>query len=419
MKIMSFWDHERSLYVQLARKAQALFVSTLLRKIAQPILSVFMNAFLWRESHSFLPLAVYNLGYFFGLTFGFYLNGFLFRFTTTTRLYAWGIMLQSIVVTLLIFTHDTSSFFLLCFGTIYGIAGGIFWANRNFLELNFVADHVRNYYFALMNSVSTLTDILTPFLIGWFIVYGEYAHVYTAYQAYIILALLSLGIIFFAGKKIMAQNDGVIKKERIFVWFRSRLWRKVRLMCFITGLDDGIGIFIGTLIILYFVGNEGALGTLTALSAVITGVILYIVGRKLPIEKRSKVAIVALVGQIAIAFIFTYFYSTFSAIIYGIGIGLFGTLFSIVHDPILYTAIEADDKMKDTWSYARLCDREIFLNAGRIFALLVFIKIYFSFSPDVSLRYAPLAAALSQLPLIFLLPQISRMSYKKNIQSTI
>ena len=60
------------------------------------------------------------------------------------------------------------------------------------------------------------------------------------------------------------------------------------------------------------------------------------------------------------------------------------------------------DNGKREAHYAYVCDKELYLNAGRILAILVFIGIVYSYSAEVALRFSPLIVAVSQVGLILL-----------------
>jgi YQGE family putative transporter len=315
------------------------------------------------------------------------------------------------------FSHQTSFPFLATFGLSVGLMAGLFWGNRNFIELHLVPDKNRNYFYSVLGFIFSLINVIVPVAIGWFIVAGVRSGLYTSGRAYEILAVIGILVMLCAGRLIFKHATQVPYFTTIFARFKSKLWRKVQAMSFIIGFAHGITAFVPPLMILYLVGNEGALGGIASLAAVAGGVGVYILGRISKPNNRAAIGGFGIWILIGVSLLFSYFYSPLTVIIYNIGLAFYSLFFGAGHDPILYAAIEADNRGENPLHYARLCDREIFLNSGRLCGIGLFLALFFYTSPDISLRLTPLITALTQLPLLLLLPRIMRESTTRPVTS--
>ncbi len=392
-------------YKSFASKSKSLLISVLLRALAQPFFAVFLNAFLWKESKTFLALATYNIAFFIGIPFGFLLNGLLLRRIAPAKLYAFSMIAESLIIGTLIFSHETSLPFLLLFGVLYGVMAGLYWANRNTIELQFVDNNDRHYFNSFQSAAASIIGIVLPFAIGWLLVLGEKTGLYTTHHAYEFLVLIAVVILLFAGKVLLRRDGEITRSSRIFMSERSHLWKKMELTCFLIGFSDAVTSFMPALMILYLVGNESALGTITSISAIVGAIGIYIIGRVTLPSHRPMLAKTAIVVLIASSIMFAVFYSPLAAILFNIGIAIYELFFSNSHNTIVFRTIEYDQK-DATLHYAHLVDREFFLNAGRVAGGIIFVALVLAFSPDTALRFSPIILALTQLPLIYLFPYI-------------
>jgi MFS transporter, YQGE family, putative transporter len=397
-------------FKKLAEHTRAFLIAIVLRDFIHPVFSIFTTAFLWRENHDFLSLAVYNLSFYALIAPGFYLNGLLLRRVRPSRLYTVGMIGCGLAVSILVFSHQTTLPYLVVFGALLGIATGIYWANRNFVELHFVPNEHRNYFYGLFNAISPILNICTPLLVGWFIVLVERSGKFTARNGYEALMIIALALLFLSGRILTRHDREIPRVKTFFTTFKSSLWNQIRSMAFISGFINGASLFIAPLMILYLVGKEGALGTVTSLSSIAGAIAIYVIGRRSKQRHRAQLAALAIFILIGGAVLFSYFYSPTGVILYSVLAGLYSMLFWSNHNPIFYTAIEEESRGTPGSDYGRICDREIYLNLGRLIGILVFVFLLLHFSPETSLRYSPLILALIQLPLLIILPRIARLT---------
>ena len=70
---------ERDVFLKLNLQARLLLYSAVIYGAIYPLLGIFTNTFIFRQTTGFLPIASYNIGIFISLASFFYLNGLLLK----------------------------------------------------------------------------------------------------------------------------------------------------------------------------------------------------------------------------------------------------------------------------------------------------------------------------------------------------
>src|SRR5437660_1671078 len=111
---------EISHYQKLSKEGQLLLISFFLFYLANSLLWTFSTAFLWRQTHDIRLVTLYSVAIFFGIAFGYYVNGKLLQYFLATTIYRVGLIAQGVVFILLVFV-PLHSFSILPFGLLFGI----------------------------------------------------------------------------------------------------------------------------------------------------------------------------------------------------------------------------------------------------------------------------------------------------------
>jgi YQGE family putative transporter len=166
-----FW-RERDRLSALSEGARSLLVSFIAFGLASPLVTLFSSAFIWRQNQDLVSIALYNGAWMTGVSLGFVINGFLLRRVRLSWMYATGLVIQS-ASCLFLFELKTIRFDeVLTLGLISGLAGGVYWANRNLLSLQTTKGSARDYFCGLESALGTLLSVLSPLLFGWFLELG-------------------------------------------------------------------------------------------------------------------------------------------------------------------------------------------------------------------------------------------------------
>jgi YQGE family putative transporter len=374
-----------------------------------PLIGLFVNAFILRQTNDFVAVAIYNLGTFFAIPIGFYLNGFILKRHPIALPFLFGMVGQAVVACLVFFFSFQSWWALFAFGLLQGIPMGLYWGNRNFINLQVTHDESRNYFTGLEMILYTIASTTMPLIVGWTIALGGVTQLYSASFAYQLLGLLAIVFMYAGGRKILSAKLDHPKFEKLWIRKPSVIWTTARLVEVFRGLQNAIDLFLIPLVIFHFLGREGLLGTLQSIAAAMGVIILYGLARFLTPRKRIHTLFVNIVALIAISLIFAIGFSQVTALIYVLFAGTIHLISWLTSNPISMRTIDEEDGGDNRDNYAYVCDRELFLNVGRAIGIGVFIVFIHYTSQQIGLRFIPLVISLSQLLFFWLVSRLDRV----------
>ncbi len=414
-KLKRLLTREYQHFLQLSPDAHKLLLSSAIYCLANPLVNVFINAFILRKTDSFISVGIYNLGYFFTLPLTFYMNGFLLRRISIKKLFFVGLVGQGLVTGLVFFWPTQTVFSLFVLGLLQGIPLGLYWANRNFLTMSVTHDGVRNYYGSIEVISSAASNIVVPILFGWIIVLGEYFHWYLAESAYQFLIVIVLALLVFAGLLFQSANvkNPVIKNLRVTTL--TAAWWYCRLMQFCRGFWDRMIDFLPPILVLSVLGKEEVLGTAHSLMAVVSMCVLYWLGRKSRAHHRLLILGVVIAFFFVLSIVYGVWFSPLLAMVIILFLGVGEQPLWMVYNPILLKAVEETDQDRHDSNYAYVVDEEIFLNIGRMVCMGFFFA-FIAVSRDTALRYIPFVVALFQVFLWFAAGKLLRLLSQNSLK---
>ncbi|NTU72748.1 MFS transporter [Candidatus Roizmanbacteria bacterium] len=406
--LSSFLKTEQSHFRRLSTEGQKLIVSFAIYDIADPIIGIFTNAFIWRKSQSLYFSAIFNLAVFLFLPVGFYLNGLLLKRFSVRTMYMIGCIAQGITVILVIFMPVVNALSLFVFGSIAGLGAAFYWANHNALSLQNTRTDNRFYFSSLNNALGTLIGIIVPFLVGFFIISGEKYHLYSTQFAYESLTVFTLVILAITGLIMYTrEKKSELSSRPSLIINGSRRWNLFRLFTLGYGLSGGVSIFLSTLIILAVVGNEGALGIVQSLLAVFSAFATYQLGKFVSEKHQTLSFIVGLIFFVVAGVSLGLAFSFWGVVIYTAFMTLSNSLRWNSYSAIGMNLVEYEEHHSGLHHYSYIFDQELFLNCGRVLGILVFLGLLRIVSSEVAMRFIPHFIAGIQLPFITVLVLLS------------
>ncbi|MFH2118452.1 MAG: MFS transporter, partial [Candidatus Paceibacterota bacterium] len=400
------WSHLQALGVGLRRLLTAYTIFL----VASPMLGLFVNTFLWRQSGGVLLIALYDLGWVFGLPVGFLINGLLLRKIQIKYLYAIGVVLQAIGSALAIFSGVLAPLPVLIYGLLYGVASGFFWGNQNTLELHLSRGRDRNFYNHFYYVIDLLISVVMPVVIGWLIVVGENLGLYQAESAYKVLMVIALILLTTSGILVASFPMPTIKVKKLRLKKPSKNWQYVRLHHFLFNLMWGVNFFLPAFLILYFGSKEGILGTMKSLASILAAGAMYLLGRKAKLKHTVRVVALANVLYLIGCLVLIWQFSWLGAAIYLITVLISSPIRFSTSYTVIMEIMDAEDGVLDgETDYAVVFDNELFFNLGRAVSILFFLAVM-TISLEGALKWVPLIMAFMQflalIPLNHLTKQV-------------
>ncbi|MRT93039.1 MFS transporter [Ancylomarina sp. 16SWW S1-10-2] len=377
---------------------RVLLITNMIYAFVLPVVDVFVSAYIMRfTNNDFTLVAYYQLAIYTGIPLTFFINGFLLKRIKIANLYSFGMILSGISMLFMMTLDNLDLVGVILAGLIMGASFGFFWANRDFLALNTTNDTNRNYYYGLETFFFTITSIIIPLFVGWFIIssktmgwFGEQrAYQFITFGVFILTIISSIVI-----HKEKFKNP----KQKRFLYFHfDKLWHKMLFLAGLKGLAQGYLVTAPAILIMYLIGDEGSLGTIQGISGVVTAIVLYLLGRFSKPEHRIYIFTVGLllfvVGTMANAIMF----SATGVIVFMLTMVLFRPLHDIAYFPIQMRVIDVLSKKENRNEFTYIFNHEFGLFIGRVFGLVMFLMLTHYVSDVFALKYSLLIIALLQL----------------------
>lgn len=392
--MMTILKRELNHFYSLPIKLRQLLISFVLYATAYPIISVFINAFIWKNNANLPSLVFFRTGQFFVVPIIFFVNGLLLKFFKINYLYFFGSLIISLSVVLTVFFKGGSLFGFFIIGGLLGVGTGFYWANRNYLTIKETDDKNRSYFFGLLFSYATLIGLIVTFSVGWLIIFG---------LSYQILAIIAFAIIGMSGFYILKNNYRLVSIDNLFIKKVSPSWQKKRWIHLGIGIIEGMSFFVPSLLILSMIGNEGILGTLTAVSSVFSAILIYYYGRKSEMKFHKRYFILSVLINFGLSVSLALFFHKYFIIFFVLLNGLVINFIWLTLSPLVMRNIDLDSQIKKESRFNYVLDSEIFLNIGRIICCLLCVGLAFYKGDTFSLRYSPVFLSVIQFLLFVFL----------------
>lgn len=386
-------------FMSMPRLMRLVLITNMIYAFVLPIIDIFVGAYIMRSADNPAMVAVYQLSVYTGIPITFLINGYLLNRINVSHLYSFGMLLSGISMLFMMSLSIMSFSGVAIAGLIMGVSFGFFWANRDFLALDTTNDQNRNYYFGVETFFYTITFILVPAIVGWFLVSSTRlgwfdGNIRSAYRiiayAVIVLTILS-SVVIHLGK---FRNP---KQKKFIHWKYDFLWYKFLVLAALKGSVQGYLVTAPAILVMRLVGDEGSLGTIQSISGILTAFLLYVLGRTAKPQHRLYIfaggIIIFFIGALMNQILF----SALGVIIFVLSKVIFMPLHDIAYFPIQMRIIDVLSVKENRSEFAYIFNHEFGLYVGRFLGLVLFIYLAFYVSEEVALRYSLLIIAAIQL----------------------
>lgn len=386
--MFQFIKSEISHFKSLPKKAQQLLISFFFYSTAYPMISIFISAFIWKNNSNISHLIYFRAGQFLITPIAFLLGGILLKIFKINKLYFLGSIFIAISSMIIVFLKSEAIFGFLIMGIMLGTGTGLYWVNRNFLTMKVTDDNNRSYFFGLLFSFATLIGLVITLLVGWLIVFG---------MSYQLLMTSAFILLICSGIIVLKMDFETPVIGKLFISNPSYIWKRKRFIHVGIGLVEGLTYIIPGLLILTVLGNEGILGTLTAISSIMSTILIYLYGRKSHSNDHKKYFIFSSVLALLTALLIALSYNKLTVIIYSLLNGLTISFVWMTFAPPVLKNIDFEVGHIEGKRFSFILDSEFFLNVGRIISLVICLLIYLYFGTENSLRFSPIILSILQV----------------------
>jgi MFS transporter, YQGE family, putative transporter len=368
--------------VQFNNAAKLIFIGGLFI-LANGLSSVFVTVFLWKLSHDYVRVALYNISIYAFMPVGFLICGWLSRRTGILNCLRTGMILLVVYFSFILYLKITSVSYIYLLGVLYGIGYGFFYYSSNTLTYYYSTESNRGFILGLSNSFMAVMNILAPTISGWIIINGHELIGY--YQVFFITLLLYVvaGAVSFSLKNKI--QSGSFSLKRIMLTSGDSNWSYIMKGNFFLGIREGAIYFI--IDILYFITfkDELSLGGFTTIISFIGVVSSFLIGKYIA---NGNVKGAILIGGI-ITFMATLVLvlntSVVTVILYGILTNIFNYLWLIPVALIQYHVAQRATMNEEAIGDYMIA-KELPLALGRILGIFIFILIENSVFKSLSVK---------------------------------
>lgn len=380
-----------------------LLMTNLIYALVLPIIEMFVGAYIMRSTSNTTWVMSYQLALYSGIPLTFLINGLLLKHIRIARLYSLGMLLSGVSMAAMMTIEHIELPGIIAAGLIMGLSYGFFWANRDFLSLSSTKDDNRNYYFSMETFFYTLTFVVVPFLAGNFIALTDKGHflggnanlAYYTLTGMVFLLTIVSSILVHRGSFENPNRDPIL-------FFRfNPLWWKMLSLALLKGLAQGAIVTAPIMLIMRLLGKEGTLGTLQAVTAIVSAIVLYLIGRLAKPRHRLMILTFGLSIFTAGFLINSVLFSGLGVILFMMCITIARPLLDVAYFPILLKVIDKMVEMEGRNKFAYILNHEWGLYAGRLIGCGLFILLSYQFSEGFALKYALLIIAVGQMLSIF------------------
>ncbi len=371
---------------------RVLLITNLLYALVQPVVEIFVGAYIMRNYGKPSYVALYQLAMYCGIVLTSVINGSLLKIIKVAHLYCIGILFSSVAMVGMMSVRNLDIFELFIIGMIMGGASGFFWTNRYLIALDSTNDDNRNYFFGFESFGFTFGQIVVPLIVGAMIAQLQgkviLGFTFNVNSVYILVALLATIISIIACVNILRGHFRNPEARR-FLYFRfDKLWNKMLGLAFLNGMVQGFLVTAPAILVMKFVGGEGILGVIQSISGGLTAILVYVLGRTAKPQHRIYIFAVGLLifflGTLANGIL----YSALGVILFILCKVIFQPLHDLAYYPIMMRTIDVVSAKENRNEYAYIQSHEVGLFLGRSFGLLLFLALAIYMSEDFALKFA-------------------------------
>ncbi|WP_077213984.1 MFS transporter [Bacillus dakarensis] len=371
--------------VELTKDLTLLLTIGGLYSLSVALSNTFVNIYLWKQSGEYHDLALYNLAVVVLQPLTFILAGRWAKKIDRVIVLRIGVIFLALFYLTVLTVGTNASDFLLLLGGLLGMGYGFYWLAYNVLTFEITEPETRDFFNGFQGILSSVGGMIGPIAAGFIISKLE------KFTGYSIIFGISLGLfsvaVFLSFSLKRRPAHGKYFFKRILTERKNNgNWRLITNAHFFQGLREGTFVFIISVFVFISTGSELALGGYGLLNSGISFIAYYFVSRMIKPNMRKKAI---LTGGIALflAIFLIVFDVTFTRLLIYAGIIAFAYPLLLV--PYYSTTY---DVIGRGWKAAEMrveyiVVKEIFLNAGRIFSILIFLAGISIFDAETVIPY--------------------------------
>ena len=404
-------------FKDFSRSAKILIATNVIYAFVLPVIDIFVASYIMRNSSDPAKVMFYQLAIYTGIPITFFINGYLLNKINIKRLFSLGMILSGVSMMFMMSLEEINYFGLVSAGLIMGMSFGFYWANRDYLVLSTTTDRARNFYYGFETFTYTLTAAIVPVIIGWYLISGNGESNeginagYRVVTVVVFIITIIASIVFHFGKYEKPKSEK-------FLYFKfHKLWKKMLEMAFLKGMSQGFIVTAPAMLMMKFFNSEGVLGSALSIGALISAVIMLILGKYSKPKDRLIIFSIGTIGFFFASLVNGVMFDAVGVIIFVFLLLIARPILDIAYFPIQLKVIDILSKLENRNEFSYILNHEFGLFVGRFFGAGTFLAIAFYLDADIALRYALLIIGTIQLLSIVIAKQLLKQQNKLENES--
>jgi MFS transporter, YQGE family, putative transporter len=357
--------------VQLTKDLILLLSIGGLYSLSVALSNTFVNIYLWKQTGELNDIGLYNLAVTVAQPFTFILAGRWAKKIDRVMVFRIGVILLALFYLSVLAFGTSASEYLLLLGALLGMGYGFYWLAFNVLTFEITEPETRDFFNGFLGILSSVGGMIGPIAAGFIISRME------KFTGYSIVFGISLTL--FAAAVFLSF---FLKRRPAHgkYWFvrilserkQNKNWRMVTNAHFFQGLREGIFAFMISVLVFLSTGTEMALGTYGLINSGVAFVAYFAVSRLIKKEQRLKSILIGGLILYASIFLIAFDVTYTRLLIYAAIIAIAYPLLLVPYLSITYDVIGSGWKAAEM-RVEYIVVREIYLNVGRVFSILLFL----------------------------------------------
>lgn len=357
--------------IPVSRDLKILLIIGGLYALSTFISNTFVNVFLWKQSGDYMDIATYNLFIYLLQPISFFVAGKCVKHVDRTLIIRIGVIFLSIFYMVVLLLGEKAVNYTYMLGAILGIGYGFYWLAYNVLTFEVTEPETRDLFNGILGSLQSFGGMVGPLLAGYIITLMDNFKGYsTIFFLSFFLFFLAIVCSFYLKKRTATGRFFIreVFKERK----HNTNWRSVLFAHLTQGSREGLFIFIITIWVYIETNSELSLGLFNFLISLCSFISYYFVSKMVSSKKRKAAIFYGGLALYLAVLLFVFPTSYVTILLYGVIIGVSFPLFNVPFVSLTYDII-GKSKNAGNWRVEYIIIREVFINIGRVLAIIVFI----------------------------------------------
>lgn len=343
-----------------------------MRKIMDMFLGPFLTAyFIQTSKESLKAISIYYIFSYLILAVLTYVVASIIKNKFRIGMFRIGVILNFIYILTIIVLNKNMVNHLVFISILYGLSAAVYWFPNNLFLINKVENKERTNFTVKLQTVSSITGIICPLVLGSMISATNYQ--LTAVMV-LIISLIQIILSFMLTK----DEKSYYPKFNVFKTMKrikhNHQINNMSMVEFLIGMNASSGALeiVRTILIFNAFKTNLNLGIITSITTIISMIFIRIYGRFYKGKNDKNVILVSCIVPILSLIFLLIYKNPISIIIYNICFVVFTSILNLVREIRLYNI--ADSKIIDKNNQCEyFVIREFILNTGRITSFILLL----------------------------------------------